>query len=85
MTSLVVGADVSVSVSDVMMPGDTGIELVQRLVDAGQRTPVLLALGLALDTLNDVLSTHSSVAFIANAKDAGCPRPKNEQIAPTRN
>ncbi|AMW06136.1 hypothetical protein GEMMAAP_17790 [Gemmatimonas phototrophica] len=51
-------------VSDVMMPGGTGIELVHLLRSAGRTTPVLLVSGFALEVLDDVLSADSSVAFL---------------------
>jgi signal transduction histidine kinase/ActR/RegA family two-component response regulator len=59
------GDAVDVIISDVMMPGGTGMELVQQLRQAGHRTPVLLVSGFALDAVDDALRAHPSVAFLA--------------------
>jgi signal transduction histidine kinase/ActR/RegA family two-component response regulator len=51
-------------VSDVMMPGGTGIDLVHHLRRTGRTTPVLLVSGFALEGLDDVLSADPTVAFL---------------------
>jgi DNA-binding NarL/FixJ family response regulator len=51
-------------VSDVMMPGGTGIEFVHLLRSTGRTTPVLLVSGFALEVLDDVLSGDHTVAFL---------------------
>jgi two-component system, cell cycle sensor histidine kinase and response regulator CckA len=51
-------------VSDVMMPGGTGIEFVHLLRSTGRTTPVLLVSGFALEVLDDVLSADHTVAFL---------------------
>jgi two-component system, cell cycle sensor histidine kinase and response regulator CckA len=51
-------------VSDVMMPGGTGIEFIHLLRSTGRTTPVLLVSGFALEVLDDVLSADHTVAFL---------------------
>ena len=51
-------------ISDVMMPGGTGIEFVHHLRRTGRTTPVLLVSGFALEGLDDVLSADHTVAFL---------------------
>lgn len=59
------GEEVDVIISDVMMPGGTGMDLVQHLRQTGHRTPVLLVSGFALEAVDDALRTHAAVAFLA--------------------
>lgn len=59
------GEDVDVIISDVMMPGGTGMELVQQLRQAGHPTPVLLVSGFAPEAVDEALRAHPSVAFLA--------------------
>jgi CheY-like chemotaxis protein len=59
------GARWDVIVSDVMMPGGTGIQLVHQLRSRGVQTPVLLVSGFAVEALDDVLAADPAIAFLA--------------------
>jgi len=59
------GASVDLIISDVMMPGTTGIELVQQLRRSGHDTPVLLVSGYAVDDVDQAVGTDPAVAFLA--------------------
>ncbi len=65
MTVIQSGVAVDAIISDVMMPGGTGIDLVQQLRQAKHPIPVLLVSGFSPETIDDMLSTHPSVAFLA--------------------
>lgn len=59
------GAIVDVILSDVMMPGGTGVDLVRSLRRSGNQTPVLLVSGFTLDILDDELGADPTVALLA--------------------
>lgn len=62
---LAAGGHADVIVSDITMPGGSGIDLVSQLRDIGRPTPVLLVSGFALDGLDDTLTADPSVALLA--------------------
>jgi signal transduction histidine kinase/ActR/RegA family two-component response regulator len=59
------GGHADVIISDITMPGGTGIDLVSQLRDIGRPTPVLLVTGFSLDGLDDTLAADPSVALLA--------------------
>lgn len=59
-----VGAPIDLIISDVMMPGTTGIEMVQELRRRGRDTPVLLVSGFAVDDIGQALGSDRRVAFL---------------------
>ena len=58
-------ATIDVILSDVMMPGGTGIELVHALRAAGHRTPVLLVTGFTNEMRDNSVQNDTTVAFLA--------------------
>lgn len=62
-------AGVQVIISDVMMPGGTGLDLVRDLRRNGNHTPVLLVSGFTLDTLAHDLEADATVARLAKPWD----------------
>ncbi|WP_353265740.1 response regulator [Gemmatimonas sp.] len=62
-------AGVQVIISDVIMPGGTGFDLVRDLRQNGNQTPVLLVSGFTLDALAEDLEADASVALLAKPWD----------------
>ncbi len=62
-------ADVQVIISDVMMPGGTGFDLVRDLRRNGNHTPVLLVSGFTHDALAHDLEADARVARLAKPWD----------------
>ncbi|MCU0864023.1 MAG: response regulator [Planctomycetes bacterium] len=58
------GATVDLVVTDVMMPGGTGLELLQIMRAEGRSTPVLLVSGYAVDNLATVLAQDPRTALL---------------------
>jgi CheY-like chemotaxis protein len=69
MALLEAGTTPDVVISDVMMAGGTGIDLVAQMRGAGIRTPVLLVSGFALDPLDAALHNDPAVGFLAKPWD----------------
>jgi PAS domain S-box-containing protein len=59
------GATVDLVVTDVMMPGGTGVELLHIMRAEGRSTPVLLVSGYAVDNLATVLAEDPRVALLS--------------------
>jgi PAS domain S-box-containing protein len=58
------GAPVDLVVTDVMMPGGTGVELLQAVRSSGRTTPILLVSGYAVDDLDAVLAADARAALL---------------------
>jgi two-component system cell cycle sensor histidine kinase/response regulator CckA len=58
------GAVIDVVVSDVMMPGGTGVDLLREVRRAGYTTPFLLVSGYATDDLTEVRATDAHVGVL---------------------
>ena len=58
------GAPVDLVVTDVMMPGGTGVELLEAVRTAGGVTPVLLVSGYSVDNLETVLAVDARAALL---------------------
>lgn len=65
LTYLESGAPVDLVVTDIMMPGGTGVELLQAVRTAGVTTPFLLVTGYATDNLDAVLAADARTALLA--------------------
>ncbi len=59
------GTPVDLVVTDVMMPGGTGVELLQAVRSMGSSIPFLLVTGYATDNLDDVLAADGQTALLA--------------------
>jgi CheY-like chemotaxis protein len=59
------GAAVDLVVTDVMMPGGTGVELLHAVRTSGHATPFLLVSGYAVDRLDPILAADPRTALLA--------------------
>lgn len=64
LTCIASGTPVDLVVTDVMMPGGTGVELLQAVRTSGGTTPFLLVSGYAMDNLDAVLATDARTALL---------------------